>query len=81
MLFCVQLFAAKPDTLKRIYVTRQINPHAPQIDGVLNDPAWESVEWGSDFTQREPNDGAEPSQETAFKILFDVCFLLETWLP
>ncbi len=71
MLFCVQLFAAKPDTQKRIYVTRQINPHAPKIDGALDDPAWGRVEWGGDFTQREPNDGAEPSQETAFKVLFD----------
>ncbi|MFC1726447.1 DUF5916 domain-containing protein [candidate division KSB1 bacterium] len=58
-------------TAKKIYRTAKVNPHPPVIDGLLNDPVWEKVEWGTDFTQRSPNDGEEPSQETAFKILYD----------
>lgn len=61
------------DTLKvkKRYQTYKINPHPPVIDGLLNDEAWERVEWGGDFTQRNPYDGEAPSQQTAFKILYD----------
>jgi hypothetical protein len=56
---------------KKIYTTKKINPHPPTIDGKLDDAAWEKVEWEGDFTQREPYEGKEPSQKTAFKILYD----------
>ena len=48
-----------------------MNPHAPSIDGKLGDSAWEKTEWQGDFTQREPYEGAKPSERTLFKILFD----------
>lgn len=41
------------------------------MDGRLDDPAWDRVEWGGDFIQRDPYEGKKPSQETAFKILYD----------
>ena len=28
------------------------------IDGVLDDAAWEQVEWGTDFTQIDPDQGS-----------------------
>lgn len=56
---------------KKTYHTKHINPHAPVIDGRLDDEAWGKVEWTGDFTQREPNDGAAPTYQTQFKILFD----------
>lgn len=43
----------------------------PSIDGNLNDTCWQSVEWGINFTQFEPNSGEKANQETAFKILYD----------
>ncbi|MCP5105104.1 MAG: carbohydrate binding family 9 domain-containing protein, partial [bacterium] len=55
----------------KIYTTREINTKAPIIDGRPDDPVWERVEWGTDFTQKIPYEGKKPSQETAFKILFD----------
>ncbi|MFQ5674543.1 MAG: DUF5916 domain-containing protein, partial [bacterium] len=67
---CVDLFASDEIT-KKIYVTKRVNPHPPIIDGRLNDPIWQKVEWSGDFTQRQPDDGAKPSQETAIKILYD----------
>jgi len=55
---------------KRTYKTlRTLIP--PTIDGVLDDEVWDQVEWASDFKQREPHSGADPSQITAFKILYD----------
>ncbi len=56
---------------KKIYTAGKINPHPPSIDGKLDDPIWKKVEWEGDFTQREPYEGKEPSQKTAFKILYD----------
>ena len=56
---------------KKIYITKAVNPGPPVIDGKLDDPVWQQVEWGGDFIQRIPNEGKEPSQQTAFKILYD----------
>jgi len=43
----------------------------PTIDGRLDDAVWDSVEWGGDFLQWEPEEGATPTQQTQFKILYD----------
>ncbi len=56
---------------KKTYLTARIKDKPPVINGVFDDPAWNQVEWASDFTQREPNSGAAPSQQTAFKVLYD----------
>ncbi len=46
-----------------------------KLDGVLEDKAWETVEWGGDFIQYQPKEGKAPSQPTNFKILYDDKFL------
>lgn len=50
---------------------------SPIIDGLLKDEAWnnESVAWGSGFMQRLPQEGANPSAQTYFKILYDEKFI------
>lgn len=54
------------------YYTERLKGEAPKIDGQEGDSAWEQVEWGGgDFTQRSPDDGAAPSVQTKFKILYD----------
>ncbi|MDX1476387.1 MAG: DUF5916 domain-containing protein [Saprospiraceae bacterium] len=58
-----------PEPMKRYTTARTDTP--PVIDGDLSDPAWETVDWGSGFTQLQPHDGAKPTQETKFKILYD----------
>jgi len=63
--------ASRPETPKRIYTTQRVNPTPPIIDGVLDDPAWQSGDWQGDFIQREPYEGKPPSQQTEFKILYD----------
>jgi hypothetical protein len=56
---------------KKVYHTRRINSNAPVIDGQLDDPAWQTASWGCNFFQKQPYEGAPPSQDTAFKILYD----------
>ncbi len=54
----------------RVYVTER-TPSPPRIDGRIDEAVWDSVEWSGGFTQREPTEGAPPSGETQFKILYD----------
>ena len=56
---------------KQNYSASQNIKSPPKIDGSFEDAAWGTIEWTSDFTQYEPNNGAEPSQRTAFKLLYD----------
>ncbi len=62
---------AQTDSTKH-YQTTRIAGEAPQIDGLLNDAAWEQVEWaGGDFRQVNPDKGKPASVQTKFKILYD----------
>lgn len=69
MLTLLPLLVAAAET--RIYHTSKVNPKPPVIDGRLDDPEWNRVSWQGDFIQREPRENQPPSQETAFKILYD----------
>ena len=55
----------------RIYNTVRLTTDKPEIDGNLNDDCWDTGEWAGDFTQWVPDEGAEPSQPTQIKILYD----------
>lgn len=71
ILFIIVLLLSKLTfAQKRTYQTLRTN-NPPTIDGRLDDDAWGLVNWASDFKQREPHSGADPSQKTAFKILYD----------
>lgn len=61
--------------MRRQYFTKQVPDHNIKLDGIINDAAWDEVEWASDFTKHQPDNGGEPSQETAFKILYDNKYL------
>jgi len=57
---------------KKNYATKMIaGTPPPDIDGQLDDPAWETVEWGGDFILRQPEYGLAPKAKTSFKILYD----------
>jgi len=71
-------FNNSKDTIKtqganslRTYTTTRLTTPKPVIDGKLNDECWKTGEWGGDFTQWIPKEGANPSQDTQFKILYD----------
>lgn len=55
----------------RIYNTTRLTTSKPTIDGILNDPCWNTGEWSGDFIQWIPKEGDKPSQKTQLKILYD----------
>ena len=56
---------------QKMYETKKINSSPPDINGIFDEEVWNTVKWENDFTQREPYDGENPTQQTRFKILFD----------
>ena len=55
----------------RVYQTARVEEGGINLDGNPVEPAWSKVEWQGDFIQRDPVDGAQPSQQTRFKVLYD----------
>jgi hypothetical protein len=47
----------------------QVN-RAPRLDGTLDDPIWQRAKPVTDFRQREPSEGAPPSEKTSVRILY-----------
>lgn len=43
----------------------------PQIDGLLTDPVWKQAGLFSDFRMVEPAPGAEPTERTELRVLYD----------
>lgn len=64
------LLAGKFGAVKRVYETKRVKNELV-IDGIINENAWKNVKWQSDFKQSQPHDGANPSQKTSFKILYN----------
>ena len=60
---------------KKKYFTQRLKGNI-ELDGILNEDAWKTVEWGGDFIQFVPSEGKAPSQPTSFKILYDDKFLI-----
>lgn len=72
LLFFSGLFSLTgQDVPLKSYQAERLSIDPPQIDGRFNDPAWQLVAWDQSFVMREPFEGIEPTQQTAFKILYD----------
>ena len=61
--------------VRRQYLTQSIGDEEIKLDGVHDEAAWLKVDWGTSFTQHQPDDGGLPYQETGFKILHNNKFL------
>jgi hypothetical protein len=44
---------------------------APHIDGVLDDPIWTKVDPITDFIQKDPQEGGQPSDRTEVRLIYD----------
>lgn len=42
-----------------------------KVDAILDDDAWEAVEWTSDFVEWEPDNATAPTYQTRMKIVYD----------
>ena len=61
---------------KKIYVTQGIGEETPPtIDGLLNYPIWDMVEWAGDYIENQPDENTPPSFQTKFKIVYDSKYL------
>ncbi|MEZ5071406.1 MAG: DUF5916 domain-containing protein [Bacteroidales bacterium] len=67
---------AKQDTIyeKRHYTVAVLR-EPPEIDGWLDEKAWEAVPWAGEFQMHEPYDDRTPSQDTRFKVAVDNEFI------
>lgn len=78
-LFAQTVFFAQDSTdvvQKRTYTTQFLNTiPSPEIDGLLDDPGWDIVEWQGNFIERRPDENTQPDQDTKFKIVYDEKFL------
>ena len=69
------LIKGQDTIILRTYTTASITGQTIEVDGFLDDPAWDAVEWAEDFTVQDPNNGDVPKQPTKFKITYDDQFL------
>jgi hypothetical protein len=75
--FCTNLVAQEMLEIKipkRIYTTKRLIK-VPVIDGAILDEAWNAVEWSSDFTEKDPDEGTPPAYQTKFKVMYDAKYL------
>jgi len=57
---------------KRVYTTTSVADREPiKIDGILDDAAWEAVEWTTDYVENQPDIGTAPTEQTKMKIVYD----------
>jgi len=73
VVFIISLLSVHSQT--KTFFTTKLNKAQLKIDGFINEADWETVSWEDNFTQLEPNEGKEPTQNTEFKILYDNDFL------
>ncbi len=60
--------------IKKIYTTKSISQEIT-IDGLLDDDAWNAVDWGTNFTENDPDENTAPTYQTKFKIVYDAKYL------
>ena len=67
-----EILATEPGFVVPAEITAvKIVGQAPVIDGKLEDSAWRNILPLTEFIQREPQDGAIPSESTAVRFLFN----------
>ena len=57
---------------KRKYTAKVLSREKPPvIDGIMDEAAWDRVEWENDFIESRPDENTPPSNQTQFKITYD----------
>lgn len=65
------LFVSAQEIDRKIYSALKVNDLNITVDGSFNEIDWQTANWENEFTQYEPNEGKQPSQQTEFAILYD----------
>ncbi len=61
--------AAAAEAARQLHAVRLTEPVA--VDGQLSEAVWQSAPAATTFTQREPNEGSEPSEKTEVRLAYD----------
>ncbi|MCB0762367.1 MAG: carbohydrate binding family 9 domain-containing protein [Flavobacteriales bacterium] len=69
LLLAPMLGFCSDEVKKKLNAVRLAEP--PRIDGVLDDAAWATAEIATDFLQNRPNPGAQASQKTEVRVIYD----------
>lgn len=69
------LAAPAPNTAVAVSVSAQTAAHLGGSGGQLSEEVWQSVPASTEFLQREPAEGGQPSQKTEFRIAYDASSL------
>lgn len=59
------------DAAPRPTATIRRSPGPIEVDGTLDEPAWEGAEVISEFVQQRPRDGYPPTERTEVRLLYD----------
>ena len=62
--------AAGPGGRTEVHASRIVGSGI-SLDGILSEAAWSTAQPVSDFTQREPNEGASATERTEVRVLYD----------
>ncbi|HGY54983.1 MAG TPA: hydrolase [Caldithrix abyssi] len=65
------LLAQAKEYSRKKTIAYPLHSTAPKIDGLLDDAVWKNIPAENDFTQYNPVEGVNPSEQTKFKILYD----------
>ena len=68
----ILLFAHPEGAGEHVVQAYRIEGEPPLIDGLLNDPVWQQAEPRDGFIQLEPTRGAPATDDTEFRIAYDV---------
>ncbi len=73
--FIFYLFPSLIEAQEKVYFTKRFVSESPVIDGIIDDTAWDEVDWGGNYIQQSPNLGMETMFDTRFKIIYDDNFI------
>ncbi|MBB4634441.1 DUF5916 domain-containing protein [Longimicrobium terrae] len=76
LLFAASGWAQTPDSARTTAPRKEIRAvrlqgRVPTVDGVLDDAAWAAAPVMSDFVQKQPNEGAAPTDRTELRFVYD----------
>lgn len=61
--------------VRRQYHTKSIEGLPIRMDGIIDEEAWNAMDWSGEFVEHEPHQGTHPEEQTQFKIAYDEKYL------
>jgi hypothetical protein len=80
LIISAQLYVNAQDSTtvvpKRMYTTKALTiENGLFIDGIIDEEAWNTVAWDSEFIEQQPDENTTPDHQTKFKIVYDKNFI------